>query len=183
MLNLEGQLLIAPPSIKNNFWYKTVVMITEHTDNGSMGIVLNKRSSMTINEFSRQLGTTLDIPGFIYQGGPINLKSFSMIHSPEWECSNTMSITDDFCVSSAEDILPRFCLGDMPMHWRMFLGVSGWAPGQLADEIYGNPPRNHNLSWCLSNSDTKLVFDSDGKDQWCNAIDRSGQEFAQKMLA
>ena len=183
MQNLEGKLLIAPPSIKSNFWYKTVIMITEHNDDGSMGLVLNKRSSMTIKEFSKQLGTVLDIPGYIYQGGPINLKSFSMIHTNEWECSNTMIIDDDFSVSSAEDILPRFCLGDMPRQWRMFLGVSGWAPGQLLDEIHGNPPRNHNLSWCMSTADLNLVFDTDGKDQWCNAIDRSGQEFAQKILA
>ena len=181
-MNLVGNLLIAPPSIKNSFWYKTVIMVTENNSDGSMGLVLNKRGPMTVNDFASQLGTHLDLPGYVYQGGPINLKSFSFLHSPEWECSNTMAINNTFSVSSAEDILPRLALGDRPRYWRMFLGVCGWGPGQLNEEIKGKPPRNHNQSWCTSNSDIELVFGSDNKDQWCNALDRSGLEFAQRLL-
>ena len=69
-MDLTGQLLIAPPSVKGSFWYKTVVLVTEHHENGSMGLVLNKRSQMTVNEFASQLGFNLDVPGFLYLGGP-----------------------------------------------------------------------------------------------------------------
>jgi putative transcriptional regulator len=182
-MNLVGKLLIAPPAIKNSFWYKTVVMVTEHHNEGSMGLVLNKRSPLSVNEFAEQLGTRLDLPGFIYQGGPINVKSFSFLHSPEWECSNTMIVNDLFSVSSAEDILPRMALGDRPKHWRMFLGVCGWSPRQLLGEIKGTPPWNPSHSWCLTKSDTDLVFGSDTKDQWCSALDQSALEFAQNVLA
>lgn len=181
-MDLTGNLLIAPPSVKGNFWYKTVVLVTEHHDNGSMGLVLNKRSQMTVNEFAGQLGFSMDVPGFLYLGGPINVKSLSFLHSNEWRCNNTMRINKQLSLSSAEEILPRLALGDRPKLWRMFLGVCGWSPNQLVSEIKGTPPFEHSVSWCTANSDLDLVFGSDTKDQWVQTLERSGQEFAQSLL-
>jgi putative transcriptional regulator len=181
-MNLIGNLLIAPPALKGNFWYKTVIMVTEHHQEGSIGIVLNKRSQMSLVEFGEQLGFKIDIPGFVYLGGPVNVKSLSFLHTNEWVSKNTMKINNEFSLSSADDILPRLAMGDVPRHWRLFLGVCGWSPKQLVGEIKGTPPWDHSISWCTANSDIDLVFGSDNKDQWCNALDRSGQEFAQKTL-
>jgi putative transcriptional regulator len=183
MHTLVGNLLIAPPAVKGNFWYKTVVMITENHKNGSVGLVLNKRSQMSVKEFGEQLGFELDIPGFVYLGGPVNVKSLSFLHSNDWVCKNTMRINDQFSISSADDILPRLSIGDRPEHWRIFLGMCGWAEGQLAGEIAGVAPYPKDSSWCLATGDIDIVFGSDNKDQWCNALDRSGLEFAQNMLA
>jgi len=96
--------------------------------------------------------------------------------------SNTHRINDEFSLSSDEHILPRFAVGDFPKHWRLFLGVCGWSPGQLIGEIKGNPPWNQNTSWCYCGSNTETVFGSDSKDQWCESLDRSAQEFAQNIL-
>jgi putative transcriptional regulator len=182
-MNLVGNLLIAPPSVKGNFWYKTVIMVTENHKDGSVGLVLNKRSQMSISEFGEQLGFELDIPGFVYLGGPVNVKSLSFLHSNDWVSKNTMRINDQFSLSSADDILPRLAMGDMPARWRIFVGMCGWAEGQLINEIKGQHPWKHENSWCIAKADHDLVFESDNKDQWCNALDRSGLEFAQKMLA
>jgi putative transcriptional regulator len=181
-MNIIGNLLIAPPAVKGNFWYKTVVLITEHHNQGSVGLVLNKRSQMSVSEFGEQLGFQIDIPGFVYLGGPLNVKSLSFLHSNEWSSKNTMRINDEFSLSSADDILPRMAMGDRPEYWRLFLGMCGWANGQLAGEIKGSPPNRKETSWCLSSASQDLVFGSDNKDQWCNALDRSGLEFAQNLL-
>lgn len=181
-MNLIGNLLIAPPAVKGSFWYKTVIMITEHHQEGSIGIVLNKRSHMSLVEFGEQLGYKLDVPGFVYLGGPVNVKSLSFLHTNDWVSKNTIQINNEFSLSSADDILPRMAMGDLPSRWRLFLGVCGWSPKQLMGEIKGTHPWNHATSWCTANSDLDLVFGSDNKDQWCNALDRSGQEFAQNIL-
>jgi putative transcriptional regulator len=182
-MNLVGNLLIAPPAVKNNFWHKSVIMVTEHHAGGTVGLVLNKRSEMSIREFGEQVNIELNIPGFVYLGGPVNSKSLSFLHSNEWSSKNTMRMNDTFSLSSADDILPRMSQGDYPIYWRLFLGMCGWSPNQLLGEIKGNPPWNQNTSWCLSTSSMDLVFGSDNKDQWCNALDRSGLEFAQKLLS
>lgn len=182
-MNLVGNLLIAPPSVKGNFWYKTVIMITEDHESGSMGLVLNKRSNMTIGEFGEQLGFDIPLEGFVYLGGPVNVKSLSFLHTNDWRCSNTMRINKQLSLSSSEEILPRLAVGDTPQFWRLFLGTCGWGPKQLISEIKGIPPWNQNTSWCTAKSDLPLVFDSDLKDQWIQSLERSGQEFAQNMLA
>jgi len=181
-MNIVGNLLIAPPAVKGNFWYKTVIMITEHHVHGSVGLVLNKRSSLSIRDFGNQIGIPLDIDGDIYQGGPVSPQSLSFLHSNEWHSKNTLRITDTFSLSSADDILPRLAMGDKPLKWRMFLGLCGWGPGQLLGELNGTPPWRKETSWCTSSADLDLVFESDQKDQWCNALDRSGLEFAQNIL-
>ena len=181
-MNLIGSLLIAPPSVKGNFWYKTVVMITEHNSHGSVGLVLNKRSTTTVSELGEKLNLDIDIPGFIYIGGPINANSLSIIHSNEWCSSNTLRINNEFSLSSSEDMLPRFANGDIPRRWRMFAGMSGWGPTQLEAEIKGSPPYQHDTSWCLTSSNSQLVFNYDGKEQWNTSLEQAGVEFAQNIL-
>jgi putative AlgH/UPF0301 family transcriptional regulator len=60
--------------------------------------------------------------------------------------------------------------------------MAGWAPNQLTQEISGTPPYKHENSWCLATADYETVFGNDQADQWCNSLDRSGQEFAQTIL-
>jgi putative transcriptional regulator len=181
-MNLLGNLLIAPPAVKNNFWHKTVILVTEHHAQGSVGLVLNKRSDMTLKEFGRQLHMDINLPGYVYVGGPVNNQSLSFLHTKEWTSKNTMHVNEDFSVSSADDILPRLCMGDTPLKYRLFLGMSGWSPNQLIGEIKGIPPWQKSTSWCTSSADLNLVFEHDGKDQWCAALDRSGAEFAHNIL-
>jgi len=111
------------------------------------------------------------------------MKALSMLHSSEWNCSNTMLINDDFAISSAEDLLVRLGDGDAPCQFRLFLGLCGWAPNQLMEELKGTPPRDHSISWLTASADYEIAFDSDLKDQWNNAVERSGNEFVQSILA
>lgn len=182
-MQIVGNLLIAPPSVKNGFWHKTVIYVTEHHAEGSIGLVLNKRSNLSIIEFSEQISIPIDLPGFIYVGGPVNPKSLSMLHSSEWSCSNTLRINQEFSLSSSSDMLRRLAADDTPDYYRLFMGMSGWAPDQLVGEIAGIPPWKHDTSWCLAKADLDLVFGSDNNDQWHESLDRSGQEFAQSILS
>ena len=182
-MNLVGNLLIAPPAVKGNFWYKTVVLVTEDHASGSMGLVLNKRSQVSIREFGEQVGRDIPQPGYVYLGGPVNVKSLSFLHTNEWSCSNTMRINNHLSLSSSEDVLTRLAEGDTPKYWRLFLGVAGWGPKQLISEVKGIPPWNQNTSWCTAKSDINLIFDYDLKEQWVQSLERSGQEFAQSILA
>jgi len=181
-MELHGNLLIAPPALKGNFWYKTVILLTEHHANGSVGLVLNKRSQMSILEFGQQLGIDIDLPGFVYLGGPVNIKNLSFLHTNDWSSTNTMRINDELSLSSDHDILPRLSQGNVPSQWRLFLGMAGWGPGQLDGELKGKTPFNHTFSWCTVKSSTSLVFDNDTNDQWCTALDQSGLEFAQNII-
>jgi putative transcriptional regulator len=182
-MSLVGKILIAPPAVKGNFWHKTVVLVTENHAHGSVGFVLNKRSQMTVKEFGEQLGIRLDLPGFVYLGGPVNVKSLSFLHTNDWKSKNMIKINDELSLSSSEEVLPRMAMGDLPKQWRLMLGLCGWGHNQLEGEIKGDPPWKQENSWCLANANLELVFDTDSNDQWCTALDKSGLEFAQSFLA
>lgn len=179
---LIGNLIVAPPCIKGSFWYKTVILVTEHNSRSSVGLVINKPSNYTIRELGKQLGLNIDLPGYVYIGGPVSPKSLSVIHSNEWSCKNTMRINHELSISSADDILPRFAQGDLPLNWRLFVGMSTWAAGQLEKEILGQPPYELNSSWCLAISTQELIYDYDGRDQWIAAINQSSKYFAVQVL-
>ena len=182
-MNLTGKLLIAPPNVRGNFWSKTVVFVTEDHSRGSMGLVINKKSKMTIREFSEQCNIDVDIDGFVYIGGPVNVKALTLLHSADWSCSNTMRVNKDFSISSSHDILHRLAMGDTPTHWRLLVGLCAWAPDQLESEMKGRPPYEHNNSWLLATPTYESVFGFDAQDQWTQSIEQSGSEFVQNLLA
>ena len=132
---------------------------------------------------SSDLGISLDVPGFIYIGGPVNPKNLTVLHSSEWSCGNTLRVNSEFSLSSSNDMITRISHGDRPEYYRIFMGLSGWAPGQLVSEISGVPPWTHENSWLTLKSSKDLVFGSDHTEQWCEAIDQCGLQFAQKLLA
>lgn len=181
-MELVGNILISPPAVKNGFWHKTAIIVTEHTSQGTLGIVLNKPSPMSVVDFGFKLNIILNVPGKMYVGGPVNNHSLTMLHSNEWSCKNTLRITNSLSLSSADDILPRLGVGDCPRQWRLFLGMCGWAPGQLMDEFRGRPPFHPSYSWCIAKSNTDLAFSADGNEQWAKYLDQSGLEFAQGLL-
>ena len=183
MKNLVGKLLIAPPSVRGNFFEKSVILVTEDHSNGNVGVTLNKSSKVSIKEFARQNSVMLDVPGFVYIGGPVNVKALTLIHTNEWACSNTMRIDNNFSISSSPEILTKLAMGNAPKQWRMFVGLCGWSKGQLQQELEGAPPYNRNHSWLTASSDLEIVFEQTGQEQWTESIERSGSEFAQKFFA
>lgn len=182
-MNLAGKLLISPPKVRGNFWQKAVIFLTENHSKGSVGLTLNKPSKMTIRDFARQHNVDINVKGFVYVGGPVNVKAFTMLHSADWSCDNTMQVNDQFALSSSPNMLHQLAMGNCPRVWRLFVGLAGWTAGQLENELAGTPPYDHNLSWLLAQADQNIVFGLDGTEQWTDSIERSSSEFSQSVLA
>lgn len=182
-MSLEGKLLIAPPSVRGTFWEKTVIYVTEDHNQGSVGFILNKKSKLTVKEFTEQCGFECNQEGHVYIGGPVNPKALTMLHSSEWSCGNTLRINNDFSLSSSVELLERLSVGRVPRFWRLMVGMSAWAPKQLNNELKGIPPYSHRTSWLISSAHHHTVFGVDGNDQWTLGIETAGEEFAHSILA
>lgn len=180
-MNFTGQLLIAPPTIRN-FWQKSVIFITENHHKGSMGVLLNRNSKNSIRDFSQQVGDPCDVPGYLYMGGPVNSKALVVLHSSDWRCNNTLEINNMFSLSSQADLIQRLAMGDRPRHWRLFLGLCAWNPSQLENEIMGKHPYTHENSWLVATPNYHNVFELDSTDQWTHCIECSSSEFVNKIF-
>jgi putative transcriptional regulator len=178
-MNKTGTLLIAPPNLRHPLWESTTILVTEDNSTGTTGIILNKESQMTIAEFGERLGVDLEhVPGMLHIGGPDRQTSFSILHTSEWSSRNTFAINEHFSISSDNEVLKKFEIGDEPNQWRMFLGMCTWMPGQLENEMRGSS----SVSWCTSTCDNELIFETSLEEVWDNAIERCSLEFAQNFM-
>lgn len=182
MKDYIGKIIVAPPTVTDSYWAKTVVFITEHDDLGSIGLILNKPSTTSLQLFGKKSGFELDYPGFAHIGGPTHAQALTILHTPEWRCKNTLRLDRNFSMSSSPNALQRISEGDTPKQWRLFVGLATWAPEQLSSEVYGLEPFTHEHSWLIATPTHDNVFEFNEDDQWIVNVDKSASDFAKKML-
>lgn len=161
---LTGQLLIAMPSLADPNFSQTVTLICEHTDRGSLGIVINRPMPMRMGEVFEQLSLEAVRPALrelpVLRGGPVQPDRGFVIHSGgprSWESS--MEVAEGLVVTTSRDILKAIAQGEGPERVVMTLGYAGWDAGQLEAEICQN-------AWLNAPCDAGIVFDVPFEARW-----------------
>ncbi len=132
----KGRLLVASPFLWDVFFPKTVILITEHSRDGTAGLVLNKPQDLPVGVLIKELA---NYPEFvIYKGGPVQLNSLFFVHTFN-ELPGAIPIHEGLELYWGGDLRE---LIDMikrgiatPENTKFFLGYSGWAPLQLSKEM------------------------------------------------
>ncbi len=160
---LDGQFLIAMPSMLDPSFARTVIYLCAHTNEGAMGFVLNRQRDVSFPEILSHLAIdeqqTGDLPlgqhDFpILDGGPVDGGRGFVIHSDDYAGGDTMPLSEDVSLTATQDIIRAIARGKGPRRSAMFLGYSGWRKGQLEDEIAQN-------AWLTCPADGSLIFDPD----------------------
>lgn len=159
-----GNLLVAHPNLRSGVFTRSVVLITEASEQGHVGVVLNKVSSYNMRQVALSQEIELHTDEMLYTGGPVNKHALIMVHSGEWYSSNTMPVNQDISISSDALMIEKISMGNAPIDFRFCGGTSAWHQGQLEDEI------QHHNSWLVIPSNRSLVFDGDGHAQWEQAV-------------
>tara|TARA_B110000503_G_scaffold72110_1_gene111606 strand:+ start:1913 stop:2470 length:558 start_codon:yes stop_codon:yes gene_type:complete len=174
-----GKLLVAHPNLpKDNWFYKTVIYIySDNKEFGTLGIALNVKTNLSTKKLCYDRGILYPYGDhLVSKGGPINPKSCILLHTPEWQSQNTISVGPRYSLSSDDQMFERISIFDQPAYWRLFMGICGWGPGQLDMEIAGAFPYDKSNSWLLVNPSDDIVFNYDGDDQWVKAVDLCSQQ-------
>lgn len=163
---LEGQLLIATPVITGSCFYRAVIYVCVHNEDGAMGIVINHLiQNVTIRDILKQLSIepiklTHDIP--VHFGGPVDPARGFVLHTDDYSRSETVLMGESIALTSNIEVLRDIALGQGPAESLLALGYAGWAPGQLEEEIEAN-------SWITVPATKELVFDTGNPDKWTKA--------------
>jgi len=164
---LTNQLLIAMPSLADPNFSQTVTLICEHSENGALGIVLNRPLDMRLGEVLEQLSLPNEDPRLaamaVLRGGPVQPDRGFVLHRPtgrEWD--STLEVSDAIHVTTSRDILEAMANGKGPEEASMALGYAGWDAGQLEDEV------RHN-SWLTAPCDESIVFRLPFEQRWSAA--------------
>jgi putative transcriptional regulator len=165
---IKGQVLISDPFLPDPNFSRTVVLLTEHNDSGTFGLVLNKLTDLTLDTV---LGRN-DFPEIpIYQGGPVQLDTLHFIHSFGGALSGSIKIMEGLWWGGDFAALSEIICSDdyKKEQFKFFIGYSGWSAGQLKDEIVHE-------SWLLGKVHPKeaLARNSDNKLLWNRAMKNRG---------
>lgn len=174
MITIEAtDLLIAPPTIPDPRFRKTVLMLTHTHDGGSFALCLNRHTNYDCNDILKDLdlGTDLNVPMPLYWGGPVSPGTVWMLHTSEWQLeTNTVEITQEWSMTSHAKMFERLNAGDTPRQFRLMFGFCSWAPNQLEAELQGQPPWNPNHSWLVArNPGAEWIFEQPVENLWENA--------------
>jgi putative transcriptional regulator len=169
MDSLRAQLLVASPQLADPNFARTVVLITEHNDEGAMGIVLNRPATTTVTEAAPEL-ERLVLPGDdVFVGGPV--QPSSVIVLAEWDTPGEVAVPvfDGIGFVGAESDPEE--LARTVDRARVFAGFAGWGPGQLETELERD-------DWILEPALPGDVFTEAPEDLWSEVLDRKGGEYA-----
>jgi len=176
---LDGQLLIAMPSMTDKRFARSVIYLCAHSKEGAMGLIINQPAShISFIELLDQLrilpkgtppGEAVEISETnVHIGGPVETGRGFVLHSSDYVTpDSTMRIGEKFCLTATIDILKAMATNKGPKHSILALGYAGWSAGQLEQEIQAN-------GWLNCPADFDLVFDTDVDEKYQGAMGRIG---------
>lgn len=162
----KGKLLVAEPSIlMDRSFNRSVVLLTEHNEEGSVGFIFNKPTSYILGDIFPELNSTLKV----YYGGPVSEDNLYFVHNiPELipdsiEIGNGVYWGGDF--DTVLELLKEDILSKNDI--RFFLGYSGWSSKQLEEEL-------SSFSWVVIENKFKNLFDIHHNNFWKDEIQKFG---------
>ncbi|MEV0277139.1 YqgE/AlgH family protein [Streptomyces sp. NPDC050610] len=180
--SLTGRLLVATPALADPNFDRAVVLLLDHDDEGSLGVVLNRPTPVGVRDILESWAELAGEPGVVFQGGPVSLDSALGVAVVPGE---------------AQEKGAAAVLGDGPVGWRrvhgaiglvdleappellaaalgslrIFAGYAGWGPGQLEDELVDG-------TWYVVESEPGDVSSPDPERLWRSVLRRQRNELA-----
>ncbi len=164
-------LLLAMPQLHDPNFSHSVVLMIEHGEGGSFGLVVNQPSLIKAAELLHSLDMSWggNEQAVVWSGGPVSPTTGWVLHQPidqlgmkSWRGGGTIDVCPGIALTTSPERLRAIALTP-PDRVRLLLGYSGWAPGQLAEEMARG-------AWLHAEADPSLIFESPPTELWVRAI-------------
>lgn len=169
--NLTNHFLIAMPQLEDPNFFHTVTYICEHSNDGAMGIVINRPMELHLADIFEQLKIPVSTEKIaeqpVYTGGPVQSDRGFVLHDSDSDWSSTLKVTTDISVTTSLDILEAIAAGKGPERNLVALGYASWGAGQLENEIAQNV-------WLSGPAENNIIFKRASKERWQAAADLLG---------
>jgi len=166
----QGKVLLSLPFLSDVYFKKTAILLAEHTEDGSIGFILNRPHSYKLHQLIDGVGEKDFAVSF---GGPVSSDTLFFIHTLGSYIPNSLEIAKGIYWGGEFSAIKEMLKNDEITNdnVRFFLGYSGWSPGQLKEEIDAD-------TWLVCDMHTKdIMQDSDDK-FWNYALKKMGDKYA-----
>jgi Putative transcriptional regulator len=165
-----GRILVSEPYLPDPNFERTVILMTEHNHEGSIGFILNKPADNLVGDLMEDLK---NYKGPLFIGGPVQQDTLHIIHRKE-DIQNSVKIAEGvYWGGNFEDIVIRLETNQLhASDIKFFLGYSGWSPGQLEEELNVD-------SWIVTEHvNEELVFETTYDQMWRKALKDLGGRYS-----
>lgn len=164
--SLKGHFLIAMPSLADPNFSQTVTFMVEHTEEGALGLVINRvHPEFSLDVVYQELGLEM-VPHMaslpLHLGGPVHIEQVFILHGPPFDWEACRAVTPWVALSNSKDIMAKLALGEGPDCFLVTVGCAGWGPGQLEAEIMAN-------SWLNCPATEDVIFRVPVEKRWNEA--------------
>ena len=173
MSSLAPCFLLSMPQLVDPNFSRTVVLLCKHNEDGALGLVVN-RPLVTTGRVTVKLDppVSTDRELQVWVGGPVEPQRSWVLVGDEPDDEDElagMRIAERLYLSTSPDLLRRLLEPSPPVLARLFVGYSGWGPGQLEAELEAS-------AWLMSDVDRDLIFETPADKLWETAIRRLGAD-------
>ena len=169
MDSLRGRLLVAGPTLLDPNFRRTVVLVCEHSEEGALGLIVNRRTPLAIGDAVPELADVLGPGARLWSGGPVQPASIVLLADLDAPPDEALMV-----LGSVGLVLQGADLADLPLGERgarAYLGYAGWGSGQLESELERD-------DWIVVDAEAADAFADDPERLWARVLARKGGEYA-----
>lgn len=154
----KGKILISEPFLPDTFFNRSIIFLTDHTTEGSVGFILNKKLDIKVKDAISGFDSTDD---YLNMGGPVAPDTLHYLHTAGELIPDSVTVDGNiFWGGNIEVIKSLLAFGKLDKsRIRFFLGYSGWSAGQLDRELNED-------SWVIAQIRSDIVMGNRGNDTW-----------------
>lgn len=156
----KGVLLIAAENLVDPNFSRTVILVTEINEEGTSGLVLNRRTSIPIARALPQILKIFPAPDYLYTGGPVTANAVNLLVNTDTPLSKANNIIDHIYLINTLELFNKIIVKNINIKSiRLYSGIAAWAPGQLESELI----RGH---WYLWHASEDIIFNKTPDSIW-----------------
>ena len=167
----KGMFLIADPKLRDPNFSQTVVLLCEHNDQGSLGVVVNRPTTLRLSEAIPNIDDARATSDVIYSGGPVQPDQIMTLYRAAKQIPESEHVADGMYVGGSLTLLEDMLASSSSNSIRAYVGYAGWSSNQLESELGES-------AWKLVPADQKFVFDMKPAQVWSTLLASLGEEYA-----
>lgn len=167
----KGMFLVAAPSLRDPNFRQSVVLLCEHGQEGALGVVVNRPTAMFLSEALPQVPVLEGQHHVLFSGGPVQPNQVLLLYRVFHEPTDTLHVFDGVYLGGDMEVVERLLTSSSGTEsFRAYVGYSGWAPGQLENEMKTG-------SWITVPADPSIVFEKDPATIWPDILRSLGGQY------